>query len=83
MIAENLRIEARNITLDKNKEISIFENNVIIKLQKEIKYLVITLSIIKNQFVILKENIFVEDIKGNRINAKYADYDDKSKILKP
>ena len=47
VIAENLKIQARNITLDKNDENSIFENNVIIQTLKEIEYLVITQNIIK------------------------------------
>ena len=46
-IAENLKIQAKNITLDKNDENSIFENDVIIKLLKVIEYLVITQNIIK------------------------------------
>ena len=83
VIAENLKIEAKNITLDKNKEISIFENNVIIQTSEGNKIFSDYAEYNKkNQFVILKQNIFLEDMKGNRINTEYADYDDKSKIFK-
>ena len=31
LLAENLNIQSKNITIDKTKEITIFENNVIVK----------------------------------------------------
>ena len=37
VFAENLKIKAKNITLDKNKKISIFENDVLVETDDGIK----------------------------------------------
>ena len=82
-IAENLKIQARNITLDKNDENSIFENDVIIQtIEGNRIFSDYAEYNKKKQFIILKQNILVEDVKGNKINADFADYDEKSKTFK-
>ena len=82
-IAENLKIQAKNITLDKNDENSIFENDVIIQTFEGNRIFSDYAEYNKKkQFIILKQNILVEDVKGNKINAEFADYDEKSKTFK-
>ena len=82
-IAENLKIQAKNITLDKNDENSIFENDVIIQTFEGNRIFSDYAEYNKKkQFIILKQNISVEDVKGNKINAELADYDEKSKTFK-
>ena len=81
-LAENVSIEAKNITLDKDQEISIFENDVTVKTKDKI---------IKSEYVrynkkkgilIIKENISVRDNQNNLIKAEYANYDEINKIFK-
>ena len=81
--AENLDISAKNITIDKKNEITIFEENVIIKDDNG--------TIIKSNyanynkklnFLNLKNNIVVTDIDGNEFKSNNATYDAQLKILK-
>jgi LPS-assembly protein len=83
LLAENLLIQSKNITLDKNDNTSIFENEVTIitednntiksdfaKYNKQTK------------FIILKNNIIAVDNKNNTIETDYAEYDELSKTFK-
>ena len=83
LFAENLNIESKNITLDKDQETSIFEGGVVIKTKDN--------NIIKSefaeynkkkQFIILKKNIFVIDGKNNQIKADYAEYKVDNQLFK-
>ena len=47
LLAENIFIESKNISLDKNKKISIFENEVLLKLKKIAQFKVNMLNTIK------------------------------------
>ena len=71
--AENLVIEAKNISLDKNKETSIFEKEVIVKTDdnKIIKSDYAEYNKKKN-YLFLKNNIVALDQKNNRIEAEKA-----------
>ena len=80
--AENLLIEAKNITIDKDKVTSVFKNKVVIKTKEKI---------IKSEFakynkdlgiIIIKEKVEAKDELNNIINTEYAEYNEKSKILK-
>ncbi len=79
--AETLKIEAKNITLDKDKFISIFENDVVVKTDGNtfkgdyVKYNK------KEGLLILKKNIIVLDSQNNRIKSQLAEYSEKSKIF--
>ena len=82
-LAENLNIEAKNIILDKNKELTVFEEEVKIKTEDK--------STIKSDyaeynkkkgFIILKDNIVYKDIKNNLIKTNYAEYDENKKFFK-
>ena len=55
--AENLDISARNISLDKKNNITIFENDVVVK--DEYK------NIIKSEYAIYNDNLKILEIKGN------------------
>ncbi len=80
--AENLQIQAKNITLDKDKVTTVFENDVVIKTKNKI---------IKSQYVeynkkigilILKGNIIAEDNEKNLISSENAEYNEKEEIFK-
>ncbi len=82
LFAENIFIEAKNISLDKEKEISIFRNDVTVKtIDKKItsQYAEYNKVI---QEIILKDNIIAEDKLGNIIKADYAEYNNLKKIYK-
>ena len=81
--ADNLTIQAKNISLDKNKEISIFEREVVVKTEnnKIIKSDYAEYSKKKN-FLFLKDNIVAVDEKNNRIETEKAEYDGNLKIFK-
>tara|TARA_B100001057_G_C22719577_1_gene899170 strand:- start:761 stop:1105 length:345 start_codon:yes stop_codon:yes gene_type:complete len=83
VIAQELYIEARNISLDKKNQISVFENDVIITTQEG--------NIIKGdfakydlekKFITMKGNVSAIDNKKNIIETNNATYDEKKKFLK-
>ena len=80
--AENIQIQAKNITLDKDKVTTVFENDVIIKTEDKI---------IKSQYLkynkkigllILKNNIIAEDNDNNTITAENAEFNENKEIFK-
>ena len=82
LIGENLQIESKKITLDKNNKTSIFKESVIVKTEDK--------TTIKSDYaeynkganlLILKKNIFATDIKNNIIETEYAEYDGNTKIF--
>ena len=83
LAAENIQIESKNITLDKNKQISIFENEVVVTTEDD--------DVIKSDFaeynkltgfIKFKQNIIATDKDNNIIKTNYAEYNEKDKILK-
>ena len=80
--AENLLIKSKNITLEKNKEISIFEKEVFIKTEDNNTIISDYAEYNKkNGFITLKNNIKAIDNQNNIINSNYAEYDEKTKIF--
>ena len=81
--AETLFIQSKNISLDKNNEISVFENDVLVKTDNEntIKSDYAEYNK-KNGHLILRNNVTAYDIKNNVIEADFAEYFEESKILK-
>ena len=79
--AEDLNIEAKKIKIDKKNQISIFENDVIIKDNHNIiqsdfaKY-----DKLKN-FITIRKNIILEDKSGNKFYGEYATFDKNKKIF--
>ncbi len=82
LLAEEVSIKAKNITLDKNKKTSIFEKDVQVKtLDKQItsefaEYNKTT------QEIILKENVIAEDKFKNTIKTDYAEFNNIKNIFK-
>ena len=82
LFAENIIIQSKNIKLDKNTEISIFEKNVEIKTEDG--------NIIKSDyaeynkktgFIKLKNNIIAVNKEGDVIETNYAEYSERTKIF--
>ena len=82
LFAQNLKIEAKNITLDKNQELSIFENDVSIK--------TIDGDILKSDYaeydrklgkITLKNNVSLIDANRNEITTNFATYQERGKIF--
>jgi LPS-assembly protein len=80
-IAENILIEAKNISLDKDRVTSIFENEVKVKTKN---------GVIKSEYVkynkktgtlIIKNNVVMLDNENNTINTEYAEYNENNKIF--
>ena len=80
--AENIQIQAKNITLDKDKVTTVFENDVVVKTKNKI---------IKSQYLkynkkigllILKNNIIAEDNESNTITAENAEFNENKEIFK-
>ena len=81
-LAENLLIQAKNITLDKDKVTTIFENDVVVKAKnKTIKSQYVKYNK-KTGLLILKKNIIAEDNNNNIITAENAEFDENKEIFK-
>jgi len=80
--ADEIKIEAKNITLDKKNFTSIFENEVVIKTEDnntiESDYLEYNK---KKGLLKLKNNITANDVKNNVIKTDRAEYNEKEKIF--
>jgi len=82
LFAENLIIKAKNISIDKKEQITIFENEVSVKTQDN--YLITSDYAKYNKttgVIILRDNIIGVDDKQNIIKTNYAEYNEKSKVL--
>ena len=83
LLAENILIESKNIILDKNKNTSIFENEVIIKTDNNYTINSDFAEYNKlDRFIIIKKKIKAVDDKNNIIESEHAEYSEVSKILK-
>ena len=80
--AENINIQAKNISIDKDKEISIFEREVKVTTEDGL--------IIKSDYatydkksssLTLRNNITAIDKSDNKIITNYAEYNSKTKIF--
>ena len=80
--AENLFITAENISLDKNKNLSIFEKNVVVKTKD--KELLSDYAEYNSEkgFLILKKNISIIDNRKNKLLTNYVEYYEKDEIFK-
>ena len=82
IMAENIIIEAKNITLDKNQKSSLFENEV--KVETKDGYIIKSDSADYNKengILILKKNVIGNDSKNNIVKADFAKYDENTKIF--
>ncbi len=81
--SEELFIEAKNISIDKDKQISIFENEVKVKTENNALLKSDYAEYNKNTgYLIMKNNFSAIDSSGNEIKAEYVEYNNKTKILK-
>ena len=83
LFAENIFIESKNISIDKNKELSIFKNEVFIRTEEN--------NTIKSEyaeydktkgFIKVEKNVIAKDKQNNIIETQYAEYDEIKKIFK-
>ena len=83
LFAENLKIESKKITINKNSQTSIFEDEVLIVTSDN--------KTIKSDFaeynkstgiIKLRKNVNAVDDKNNIINAEYAEYNENLRVLK-
>ena len=80
--AENIFITAKNISLDKVNNTSVFENEVVVKTKNKTLKSEFAKYNRETGFLILKENISVIDEKNNKIFANHAEYYEKEDIFK-
>ena len=82
LVAENIFIEAKDITLDKDQKTTIFRNNVTVQTEdKKIKSQFAEYNKI-TQEIILKEDIIATDKFGNIVKTNYAEYNEIEMYLK-
>ena len=83
LLADNLSIEARDISINKNNETSIFEKDVLVRTENNSTIKAQFAEYNKKlQFLILKENVKAIDENNNIIQTEYAEYDEKKKLFK-
>ena len=82
IFAEDLFIEAKDITINKDKQTTIFKNSV--KLEAADKKITSQFAELnkKTQQVILKENIIAKDKFNNIIKTNFAEFDNSKKTFK-
>ena len=80
LFGENISIVASNVTVEKEKNLTIFEKNVIITTKnKTIKSDYVRYDK-KNGYLIIKDNILAVDDKKNTIQTNYAEYFEKKQV---
>ena len=83
LLADSIEIKSKNISLDKNKNISILKGNVEIKtLDGKIIKTEYAEYNKKNKYFILKNNVSLTDAKNNIIKTNQAEYDEEKQIYK-
>ena len=81
-LANNINIEAKNITIDKNKQTSIFENEVVIQTIEKNKIQSDYAEYDKSKGIIkLKNNVILKDKRKNIVETNLAEYNEESKIF--
>ena len=82
LLAENIFIEAKNISLDKDKSISIFENEVVVKTQNKTIKSDYARYNKKSGFLVFKKNVLAIDERNNIIESEHAEYYEENKLFK-
>jgi LPS-assembly protein len=83
LLAENIFIESKSINIDKKKQISIFENDVVVKTLENNVISSDYAEYDKNKgIIILKGNIEAVDNQNNIIQTNYAEYNKLINIFK-
>ena len=81
LFSEELFIEAKNITLDKSNEITIFKNDVVVRTKDKTITSDFASYNKKSGELIFKANIIAKDNLNNKIKANYAEYNKINKIF--
>ena len=82
LFAESVQIQSKNITLDKNKEFSIFEKDVVIVTEQKDTIKSDYAEYRKKEGIIrLERNIIATDKENNRITTNFAEYNEIEKIF--
>ena len=82
LVAENIFIEAKDITLDKDQKTTIFRNNVTVQTEdKKIKSQFAEYNKVAQE-IILKKDIIATDKFGNIVKTDYAEYNESKNVLK-
>ena len=80
-LGQSIQIQSKNISINKNDETTIFENEVVVKTENK----TITSGFVKYDkkkgFLILRKNIVAKDNNNNIIEADYAEYSELKKIF--
>ena len=80
--AENILITAKDISIDKKSNISIFENEVVVKTRDKILKSEFAKYNKSKGFLILRKNISILDEKNNKIFTDYAEYYENEELIK-
>ena len=83
LFAENIFITAKNITIDKNDNTSIFENEVVVKTQNKVIQSDYAKYDRLNGYLLLKENITLIDEKNNNFLQILQNIMKMNKFLTP
>ncbi len=81
LLADNISIVAKNIAFNKDKNITIFEEDVVVETKNKIIKSEYVEYHKEDGFLIVKNNINVLDDKNNNVQAEYAEYFEKDQIL--
>ncbi len=83
LLADNLSIKSKSIFLEKDKELSIFKDNVkVITSDDTIIFSDYAEYNKKKELIVLKGNILAKDTKNNTVESNNAEFDKKRKIFK-
>ena len=82
LLAENISIVAKNITVEKDNQVSIFKNNVVLTTEDgEVIKSDYAKYDKKENFIILKGNVVATDKNNNTTKTNHAEYEILKKIL--
>ena len=82
LFADSLSIQAKNISIDKDMQTSIFKDEVTVKSDEKLIKSDYVKYNKKLGYLLIKDNILATDDKNNSIQASNAEYYQESKILK-
>ena len=83
LFAENINIKAKNIFIDKKKEVTVFKEDVIVQTKDNTQISADYAEYDKKKGILtLKNNIIATDKENNVFKANFANLDENNKILK-
>ena len=83
LFADKLEIQSKNISIEKDNRISIFEGEVLVRTEEGNLISSDYAKYNKEKgFIELKKNVLAKDNNNNIIKSDYAEYNEKTKILK-